>query len=152
MSDDLDFEIYAKALPAADIKAEKPTGDVYAMRTFPIRIPNEDREDFVIEIRASQIVKSRRRLQKLARFQFPTSELLLGVASLLLGATFGSLVSDISLLELRGIWFFIIFPIIGCSALVAYFFLRRHDNMQSSEIAEEILSELPDPSNTSNKD
>ncbi len=83
--------------------------------------------------------------------------MLLGVATLLLGATLGALGSTIpwAILENgaavanpRAILFYVVFPIIGVGAAVGYFCLRHFTSHSASIVAQELLDELPDPNRT----
>jgi len=153
MTDDLDFQPSVESLPAADIKASnvQNQSSVFATRAFPVRVPNEEREDFIIEIRASQLSKPRVRLEKMSKSKFPWYELLLGTSTTLLGSTLGGWAGNMSLTDSKGFVFLVLFPIIGVAAFVAYFFLRQIEVINFSDSAQEILSELPDPKNTSDK-
>lgn len=154
MSDPLDFKASVDSLPAADIKAsdaQNQDSPFFTKRTFPVRITNEDREDFIMEIRASQLSKARGRLEKMSKSQFPWHELLLAVATTSLGAFLGGLAGNLVLTDDIGIIFLVIFPIIGAATFVAYFLLRKFEPINFSHSAQEILSELPDPKNTSDK-
>lgn len=152
MLDDLDFQPSVQSLPAADIKAESvQTSEVFAIRTLAIRIPKEEQNDFIVEVRASQLLKARDKLEKVSKPKFPLYEVLLGISTTFLGAFMGGLASDLILSELKGIIFLVICPIIGVATFVAYVLQRRIDNIISADVANELLHELPDPNHTTEK-
>ena len=138
----------AELLPSSDFTADElPERIEY--QAYPVRKPEEDLNDFLIQVRASTLRRCRSRLVQLSHSTFPWHEVLLGISSLTAGAYLGALTSDnISKNSSQAIFFFTILPIIAVAAFVAYLFLRRSTLKESSEIGGEVLAELPDPAKT----
>ena len=137
----------AQALPAADVLAPPPTGDV-EYEAFPVRKPEEDLNDFKIQVRASTLSRCRSRLEQAAKASFPWHELALGVSTLATGTVLGALPADIKPGTSQAILFYTVLPAIAVAAFVAYLFLRRSGVAEPARAAAEVLSELPDPNRT----
>lgn len=146
---DPDFGSTAVGLPAADVRfesAEKNGSDKnFTTHTFPVRTPEEDRGDFLIQVRASTLKKCRRRLKGLADAGFPWAEVMLALSSLAIGATLGALPSDIPASYLRYKFFFFFLPPLAASSLVGFIFLRRLPATNGGATARDVLEDLPDP-------
>jgi len=135
------------ALPPSDIvvRFDQPAARV---RTYPVRQPEDDRAEFIVEVHASVLKRCRVRLQALRATRFPAAELLLAVSMLGIGATASALSSSVPLASPRGVLFFTIAPAISIGALVAYFFLRQKVTRELTPLIDEVLSDLPDPDRT----
>ena len=96
-------------------------------------------------VRASILESCRRRLEKIENPRFTWGELLLGIATLAAGAIAGALTTDIQLNSPKGIVFYVLLPMVAVGSFVAYLFCRTTSFGQASEIAKEVLMELPDP-------
>jgi hypothetical protein len=136
------------AQPAADLRAVPTEQDLTLTRTFPIRWPPEDLDDFQVGVRASVLAHCRSSLADIASDRFPWSEVLLGIASLSLGASASGWISGLPLSSIKGVIFFVVTPILGTGAGVAYFMLRKFWTDDARRVARSVLKELPDPDHT----
>ena len=76
----------------------------------PLKLPEEDWNDFRVGVRASVLKWCRQKLQDIQVRGFPWGEVLLGVATLTAGAVISAVIADVSLNSKRGVWFFVILP------------------------------------------
>jgi len=132
-------------LQVADITAPVGANGGVVSRVFSVKQPEEDADDFEIYVRASTLKRVRNYLTEIKESKFPIEELLLAAASLLLGACFGAIPSEIGINNPKYFWYFQVFPIAGCSCLVAYIFLRNQTQTNLISTAKTALKELPDP-------
>ena len=144
-------ELTAKpeALPAPDFTAQIAVDQpVTATRTYPVRQPEADKKDFLIQVHASTLARCRRKLTSVRGTRFSWAELLIGLATLAAGASLGAVASGIELSSSRGVLFYVIFPPITVGCLVAYGFVRYRNLANPTEVIKEVLDELPDPDKT----
>jgi len=138
----------ADTIPVADVTEEGAPGRV-EYEAYPVRKPEEDLNDFRIQVRASTLARCRTKLAKISASVFPWHEICLGISTLAAGGYLGSLTSStITSGSLQAIFFFNILPIIAVGTFIAYFFLRQSKIKEPSEVAVEVLAELPDPEKT----
>ncbi|MEM5018636.1 hypothetical protein WKH31_20305 [Metabacillus indicus] len=142
----------ASSLPMADAKMDPTNGNGVTSYYYQVKQPNEEKNDFLIEVRASKLRNIRRKVSQLADSRFPWHELLLGVSTTSLGAFFSGLLSDISLSSTKGIFVFILCPVIAMGAGVGYLFKRYVDLKLPRIMAKELLDELVDPDKTTEKE
>jgi hypothetical protein len=133
------------SIPAADVAAPLSTVGTIVHQSFSVKQPAEDSAEFIMHVRASSLRRARTKLAQLAHARFPWPELLLGLATLALGATLGAIPAKLEFGSPLGIFFYTAMPVLGCSGLVAYLFLRRSTLVDVHLIANEALSEIPDP-------
>ena len=134
----------ARGLPAADLTASAQTSNV-EYEAFPVRKPEEDLNDFKLQVRASTLTRCRTRLAQISNVSFPWHELALGVGTLAAGVYLGTIPAEIKPETAQSTVFNTIMPAVAASALVAYFFLRRGALVDPVRAASDVLSELPDP-------
>lgn len=137
----------ARPLPVADIAAA-PAGGSIEYEAYPVRKPEEDLNDFKVQVRASTLARCRSKLTLIAAPCFPWHEVALGASTMAAGAFLGALPSDIKAGTPHALFFYTILPIVAVGALVAYLFLRRLVLHDSTSTALDVLSELPDPNKT----
>jgi hypothetical protein len=137
----------ASPLPVADVTAAATGGNV-EYEAFPVRKPEQDLNDFKVQVRASTLARCRAKLAPLSGPAFPWHEVCLGVSTMAAGAFLGALPADIKVGSPQAIFFYTILPVIAASALIAYVFLRRLALRDAAIAASEVLSELPDPERT----
>lgn len=146
----LDFQpprANAEALPAADVTAPiSPENMEY--EAFPVRKPEEDLNDFKVQVFASTLRRCRAMLSKISTSSFPWHEIALGLSTLAAGAYLGALPAEIKIDTWFGKFFHTFLPALAVAAFVAYFFLRRSTTADPAHIASTVLSELPDPDRT----
>lgn len=147
----------ASAVPAADVVAPAPNVGPIVHQSFPVRQPEEDANEILVGVRGRVLRRTRRQLSSLIASRFPWPESLLGAATLCLGGFFGALGSSlpwavvkdsVGLPTGRAILFYVILPVSGAGALVAFFCIRYFASQSASGIAQAILDELPDPERT----
>jgi hypothetical protein len=136
------------SIPVADMLFNASERGVTMTQTYPIRQPERDANDFKIQVWASSLHRNRRRLQKIEERSFPWGEVLLSVSTFAAGAIASALTTSITLNSLSGIIFFVILPMVAVGSFVAYLFNRTTSLSNASEIAREVLQELPDPDKT----
>jgi hypothetical protein len=137
----------ATPLPAADVAAAAPAGNV-EYEAYPVRKPEEDLNDFKVQVRASTLSRCRAKLAQVSAPRFPWHEVALGASTLAAGAFLGALPADIKAGGLQAVFFYTLLPIIMVGAFVAYLFLRRLTIREPARAASDVLSELPDPDKT----
>ncbi len=152
MSEPFVPEETASSLPMADAKMNPANGPGVTPYYYQVKQPEEDLNDFIIEVRASKLRNIRKKISQLANSSFPWHELLLGISTTALGAFFSGLLSNISLLSLQGKFVFILCPVIAMGAGVGYFFKRYVDLKIPKILAEDLLNELVDPDKTADKE
>jgi hypothetical protein len=136
------------AQPVADFSAVPTDEDVTLTRTFPVRWPQEDWNDFQVGVRATVLSRCRVNLAELAADHFPWAEVCLGLTTLSLGATISAWISGIVLSSGKGVILYVIVPMIGSGAGVGYFMLRQLWTDNVGRIAQDLLNDLPDPGRT----
>lgn len=137
----------ATPLPAADISAAAPAGNV-EYEAYPVRKPEEDLNDFKVQVRASTLTRCRAKLSQVSVPRFPWHEVALGASTLAAGAFLGALPADIKAGSVQATFFYTLLPIVAVGAFVAYLFLRHSTIRDPSNATAEVLSELPDPDKT----
>jgi len=144
-------------VPAADVTAPPVDAGSIVHQSYPLRQPEEEANEILVQVRGTTLRRVRKRLSTLASGGFPWPEALLGVATLSLGASFGAFGSSIPWAILdngaaaanpRAILFYVVLPIVGVGALVGYFCLRHFTTRSASTVAQDLLDELPDPDRT----
>ena len=94
------------------------------------------------------------KLKVLTVLKRPWADLLLAFSTLCLGGFMGALSSNLPWAVLnagtpepswRAIVFYALLPVLGTASLVAFFCLRHFAGRNASEIADDVLEELPDP-------
>jgi hypothetical protein len=134
----------ATPLPVADVAAATSAGNV-EYETYPVRKPEEDLNDFKVQVRASTLTRCRAKLNQISDPRFPWHEVALGASTLATGAFLGALPADIKAGTPQAVFFYTVLPIIAVGAFVAYLFLRRLTIVEPTTVAADVLSELPDP-------
>jgi len=142
------------AVPAADVTAPPVDTGSVVHQSYPLRQPEEDATEILVRVRGTTLRRVRKRLAILISGRFPWPELLLGLATLSLGCSFGGLASGVPWAVIksgvaapssRALLFYVLFPILGVGSLVGYFCLRHFGGQAASAIAQDLLDELPDP-------
>ncbi len=134
----------AAGLPAADVQASV-AGSAVVHQAFPVRRPESELNDFVVQVRASTLTRCRSRLAKVSNARFPWHEIMLGISSLAFGAFLGALPADLKAGTYLAILFYTVMPILGVGTGVAFFFLRHKSGSDAAQEANEVLGDLPDP-------
>jgi hypothetical protein len=149
----LDFNDFdtSSTLPAADIKANMKEDELTVTHDYPVVTPNEEKAEFIIQVRASKLKSWRDDLGKLTKPRFPWAEVLLTLASLGWGGIIGAMGSNIEYSSIRGKLFYTALPMAAVGTTVAYFFVRKNENTSAESIAASILSEIPNPENEQSK-
>lgn len=138
----------AKELPAADVTAPAGSAGAIVNQSFPVRQPEQDLDEFLIQVRASTLKRCRRHLERIRRGKLPWHEILLAFSSLSYGAVLGAVPANIPLGTPKWYFFFVALPVVGTGTAVAYFFKRKEAGPDASTVAGEVLEDLPDPGKT----
>lgn len=94
-------------LPVADVQA--PAGQQPAVynQSFPVLQPEADRNDFMIQVRASALARWRGQLERIGANRFPWYEIALGISTTALGTFLGALPAQIAISTGRGVFYLI---------------------------------------------
>lgn len=138
-----------EAMPTADIRLPTTSGD-YRHAAYPVKRPEEEINEFMVECRATTLIRCREKLSTIRDSSFPWHEILLAISSLAIGTTLGALSSEITYTSSPMLWrfLFMFLPFVGLGTGVAYFFLRNQSNKVNAAAARDILQDLPDPNNS----
>lgn len=136
------------SIPTADINVERKDGMLQTMFAYPVRMPEEYKQDFMVPVRASVLSSCRTRLAALHGENPKINEVLFGFAMASFGASLNSVAAKVPLDSTAGFVSFVILPAVFVGTMVAYVFRRRDTNRQSVELAREVLGDLPDPEHT----
>lgn len=124
----------------------------YAKRDLPVRVPEEERNEFVVEVRASPLRRARQLLERIADQESSWTEPLLAASTLAWGGTLSAIVAGVGLGGWRTLFFYTFLPIVGAGAGVGWWLVRTTGNRAASELARRSLDALPDPENTYSKE
>jgi hypothetical protein len=133
---------------AADVLAPAPGEGVQVTRTYPVRQPADDWNDFQVGVWANVLRRCRRRLVAVTRERVHIGEALLGLATLTGGGSLSAVIASVKLDSPLGIAFYVISPMVAVGCGVAYGMLRATGIRTARHLAEDVLLELPDPDNT----
>lgn len=131
------------SFPAADIKAETTGDDMKVNHSYPVVTPEKEKNDFMVTVRASALKGWRDKLCTLQVASFPWAEALLALSSLGVGAILSALLSDVTIDQPTGKFFFVVLPPLSTAALVAYFFVRDRETTSAASVAEALLADMP---------
>jgi len=136
----------AISIPIADTIAPANNHNI-RHAAYPVKQPQEEANEFLIEVRATRINSCREKLLRLQIIKFPWAELLLALSTLVFGTSLGALTSSISYTGDSVLWFFyfLFLPILGSVMITAYFFLRVFNPVDVAKLAQDALEDLPDP-------
>lgn len=142
-------EANAESIPTADIRLPEGSGD-YRHAAYPIKRPEEEINEFIVECRSTTLNRCREKLQAIKNSPFPWHEILLAISSLAIGGCLGALSSDVSYSADPILWktLFMLLPFVGMATGIAYAFLRYQSIKVAAATASEILKDLPDPKNS----
>lgn len=136
------------ALPTADVHAPGVGAGTQVTRTYPIRQPADDWNDFQVGVWANVLRRSRHRLETVTRQRVHIGEALLGVATLTAGGSLGAVISSVRLDSSLGVAFYVVSPMVAVGCGVAYGLLRATGIRTAKHLAEDVLQDLPDPDKT----
>jgi hypothetical protein len=138
-----------QSIRAADFKADLVDRIATTTRTYPVRLPEKDKNDFLVQVWASTLHRCRHKLLKVKQSRFPYGEVLLAVSTLFLGSILGAWQAGIKMTDSSGIFFYVLSPVVAVGTVVAYFFYRHISISEPRKIVDEVLEELPNPDDTS---
>jgi hypothetical protein len=151
--DEKDFEPKVEFIPPPDYVV-KPEGDkdlTTSVRTYSVTVPEDEANDFVVEVRASVLKDIRDTLDKHSENTFPWQEVLLAITAILIGGFFSGIFSSIKIDTFLGKLVFVVFPVVSGIAGTSYFFVRRDNNKSISELSKNLLNKVPNPENVKKK-
>lgn len=139
----------AGSLPVADISYSNTgvngTDQVTTNYQYDVKRPAEYQNDFIIEVKASQIRRIKEKIANVSESKYPIHEILLGVSSVSIGAFLSALISGVKLDSCLGIIMYLICPVIASGTGVAYFFTRYMNLTTIKDLASSIDENLIDP-------
>jgi hypothetical protein len=149
MPEEQDERSEVQSIPAADFKADLVDRIETTTLTYAVRLPQKDKNDFLVQVWASTLYRCRHKLLKVKQSHFPYGEVLLAVSTLFLGLIFGAWQAGIKIPDSDGFFFYVVSPVIAVGTMVAYFFHRHISIFEPKNIVDEVLDELPNPDDTS---
>ena len=133
---------------AENVMPDNSNTDLQFKQTFNVKMPKPGKK---ILIDACSIEKIKNECTSVKKTTFPIAELLLGLATLFLGAFLSAVMSQIEYkFAFLSILFYSICPVVGIGTFVAYFFCRKNegDNIKTfAEKIEDCLQNIDDDSN-----
>lgn len=121
---------------AENIMPNDSNAELQYSQTYNVRIPKP--QDKVV-LDAYSVKKIREECQKAKEVKFSYAEVLLGIASLLIGAFLSAILSKVSYeLKFLSVFFYTICPMGGVGAGIAYWFCRKKDTTDIKMLAEKI--------------
>lgn len=121
---------------AENIMPNDSNTELQYSQTYSVRVP---KPEVKIVLDASSVKKIKEECEKARKIQFPYAEVLLGIASLLIGSFLSAILSKVTYeLNALSIFFYTICPVCGVGAGVAYWFCRRKDASDIKLFAEKI--------------
>lgn len=139
------------SFPTADMVAQTDGGDKTIHIELPVKIPDKDKNDYIINIRGSELKGWREKLAKLKEKPFPWAEVYLAASSSGFGASLSSLLSEQSIGTTKGIIFFVLIPILATAGFAAYLHLRKLETVSATFIADILLEEMPNMKDSGEK-
>lgn len=151
VQDAVNKEIFDSKNVFENVSAVEGTDDksIYVKYEYPVKIPKQYTDDFLVEIRASDLRKVRKCCEKAKNNKFSINELVLSIAGITIGAVISAIVGKIPLNEnsLASIFSYNICPMLSVGLLV-YYFKSRKENMQNiNDLVEKIEEYIIDPDN-----
>ncbi len=133
------------SVPEADVHIKESGRDTTLTieNSHPVKIPQNELNDFRIAIRASDINEIRAWLN-IRESKFPWAEIMLAIATTAFGLSIGGLISGINLRSWQSIMV-VVFLLIAVGTGTAYCFIRKNSIINMTQLAQQILKKLPDP-------
>ena len=138
----------AQSMPAADVTFENKLSfedSKMNYHAYQVKTPQQDLEDFIIQVRASILNKCRNKLNILVRRKFAWKEFCLAFSTLFGGLGLGALTSNIEPNTWKYIFFYTACPVLFIGLMVACIFLEHNATQNPRDIITEVLTDLPDP-------
>ena len=132
------------SLPVADFQSATSSNEGLTIRR-DVAVKQQDVKKEEILVDAQIIHRCRNNLEKIKNNQFTWNEILLGVAAAGVGIIASAYIADVKLDTGKGVFSFVITPCITVGAGVAYGILKALTHISASQIAEEILRDMPNP-------
>jgi hypothetical protein len=115
-------------------------------------VPDEDVNDFVVEVRASVLRRVRKQLKAIASFRPGWADVALALCGVALGGVLGAIAGAVEFAGFRGALFYVVCPSVLVGSGIAYLFLRRLAGQKMpAQLADGILADIPDPSRAQQK-
>lgn len=124
-----------------EVKQEE---EVTTTMTFPVLSLDEDLNEKFIKIKLSQLKKIRSKILPYTQKNFNYTDLLLGLFTTLIGVIIGALLAELSLDQWKGKLTYILLPILAAISGTSYFFIKHINQKNVSELAKEVLENIPD--------
>ena len=130
-----------------------PTNDAAysSRREYAVKVPSEEKTDFVIEVRASTIRKIRENLENAKSIDKPIIDILLCCASLFGGGFLGSFAAVGTLTGILKIFIVNICPVLSVGCFVAFFFLKSGLSQNKQLLIDQSIEMIPNPNDAIGK-
>lgn len=129
------------------MKNEKKENTLYTSYQYEVRIPNQYKGDFMVEMRASELRKIRKFCNEAKKNNFSINEVLLSILGITIGVILTALMEKIPFNELTfaSIFSYHICPIITAALAVLYYKNRKENTKNINELVEKIEEYIIDP-------
>lgn len=146
MADDVELtQPRAEELPVANVSVPVQQPGNLSYPAYPVYYAEDEVSEFFVQVRASTLRRCRQRLDRVAESKIPWADVTLGLSTLALGGFLAAFLTDVTPGSGEEVVFFSVLPVLGVGFLVWHIASRHHRHQDASEIAREVLAELPDP-------
>lgn len=129
------------------ISLENTGGSIVATTKTEVRFTKEQLEDSLVFVRRSELEKARKLLENEASKKegFPWGEIMLAVATTLLGVSLSSWASLVSLATPHGVFAYCVCPALTVGLFIGFLWFRSAKSTNLKLLAERVLDHLEDP-------
>ena len=152
LADDFKIPPEVDSIPAADIHYDSQrSGAVTTTQTFKVFIPKSDAEDFVINVRASQLREAIHLISEHERGSSSGhwSDLCLAGSTLLAGTSLSSLTNPSLIVDNAlttiGVFHLVAFPTAAVALFFGFLMLRQPDQLTATNLCNSLKRRLPNP-------
>lgn len=131
---------------------ENDNDSLYTSYTYEVRVPKQYKDDFMVQIRASDLKKIRKYCYEAKNSKLSWNEILLSVIGLTLGATISAIISKIPFeyKSFVSIFSYNICPLITVGLMVWYWNNRKENMQNINDLVDKIEECIIDPDKDTN--
>jgi hypothetical protein len=135
------------------IENKKEESTLYTSYQYEVRIPNQYKGEFMVEMRASDLRKVRKYCNEAKKSKFPINEILLAILGITVGVIITAFMDKIPFKELTfaSIFSYNICPVITVAFSVLYYKNRKENIQNINELVEKIEEYIIDPDKDTDK-